>query len=287
MTAPPVAEQRLIPIMLIDVVDRLRPVDPDWVEVIAASMAERGQDQPIVVRPDGENRFRLVVGAHRLDGAWRLEWPAIRCEVRNLSDAEARLAEIDENLARRELGPLDRALFLSERKRVWEALHPDTQHGGDRRSGGIKSQRLRLDRGLPTPERFSKSAARKTGLSERAVQLALELGSGLVPEAIAVMRGTRLAENASALLRIAREAPADQVVLANLLASRQARTLDHARALAGLPAPVKRRRIEAPEARAAREDRLYTTVSAIIEEASPAFRARVADFLVLLAEVGE
>lgn len=61
-------ERRLLPLASIDLGDRLRPIDPVWAQAIAASFAERGQDQPIVVRPDGE-RFVLVTGGHRLAAA--------------------------------------------------------------------------------------------------------------------------------------------------------------------------------------------------------------------------
>lgn len=45
---------------------RMRTLDPERVEEIAASMLEEGQKTPIRVRADGE-RFVLVEGLHRLE----------------------------------------------------------------------------------------------------------------------------------------------------------------------------------------------------------------------------
>jgi ParB-like chromosome segregation protein Spo0J len=45
---------------------RRQTLDPQKVEALAESMMEKGQEAPILVRPDG-NRFVLVEGLHRLE----------------------------------------------------------------------------------------------------------------------------------------------------------------------------------------------------------------------------
>ena len=57
----------------------------------------------------------------------------------DLGDDEAKLLQIDENLCRAELSPAERAAHLVERKRLYETLHPETGHGGDRRSAEARS----------------------------------------------------------------------------------------------------------------------------------------------------
>ena len=47
-------------------VKRRQTLDPKKVEALAESMMVRGQDAPILVRPDGR-RFVLVEGLHRLE----------------------------------------------------------------------------------------------------------------------------------------------------------------------------------------------------------------------------
>jgi predicted DNA-binding WGR domain protein len=47
-------------------VKRRQTLDPQKVEALAESMMEKGQEAPIIVRPDGK-RFVLVEGLHRLE----------------------------------------------------------------------------------------------------------------------------------------------------------------------------------------------------------------------------
>ena len=47
-------------------VKRRQTLDPQKVETLAESMMEKGQETPILVRPDGQ-RFVLVEGLHRLE----------------------------------------------------------------------------------------------------------------------------------------------------------------------------------------------------------------------------
>ena len=154
----------------IDVGERLRPVDLDYVALLAASMAERGQDTPIVISagsPDGNHR--LIAGAHRLAAAQSLGWEEIEALVSDAEGLEADLLEVDENLMRRELSALDRAVFLARRKEIYEALNPETAHGKAKKNkGNEKSQSF-----ATFSERFSKATAEKLGLSERSIQLAV------------------------------------------------------------------------------------------------------------------
>ena len=221
---------------------RIREVDQAWVEALAASFDDHGMDTPIVVRPldhdpvkDGAAvlaAYELVAGAHRLAAATLLGWSSIKAVVRHLDDDEARLVEIDENLMRRELHVLDRAIFLAERKRLYEARNPQTGHGGDRK--GIKSQTLRLDL---LPARFSADAAAKTGFSERAVQLAIQIATDLDDEAKRNIRSLPIADNQAALIALSREPPARQRTLSAKMRDGEATTVAAARGAAGFEAP--------------------------------------------------
>ena len=80
------------------------------------------------------------LGLHRLEAARKCGHQTIRAEVYDdLGDDEAKLLQIDENLCRAELSPAERAAHLVERKRFYETLHPETGHGGDRRSAEARS----------------------------------------------------------------------------------------------------------------------------------------------------
>lgn len=120
-----------IPLDLIDVGERLRAVDRDYVSLIAESLAERGLDTPIIVTAAGaDGRHALIAGGHRVAAASLAGWTEIPAKVVEADELQARLIEIDENLIRRELSALDRAVFLAERKRIYEAMHPATRPGG-------------------------------------------------------------------------------------------------------------------------------------------------------------
>ena len=66
------------------------------------------------------------------------------------------------------LTPSERALFTQRRKEAYEALHPETKHGGDhgnQHTGGKPSRQLG-----DLPDRFTADTAARTGQSERSVQ---------------------------------------------------------------------------------------------------------------------
>jgi ParB family chromosome partitioning protein len=113
---------------------RLRKLNPARVRAFVEDPSALDQ-APITVRPKagaGKADHELVAGGHRLAAAHQLKLPDVEVIVRELDDHQALLAQCDENLLREELKALDRAIFLAERKRVWEELYPEARRGGDR-----------------------------------------------------------------------------------------------------------------------------------------------------------
>ena len=216
--------------------ERLRPISEAHVETQAASMATLGLQQPLVVGLIGDD-IRLVAGAHRLAAARSLGWLAIecRCMLPETDDPESefRLAEIDENLIRHGLNPLDRAIFMAERKRIHEALYPDTTRGGDRRSKAAKNQNAKI-----ALWSFSKDTAKKTGLSKRTIERAGQVFAGLSPDIRAAIRGTKIAAKEGELFRLAKRGQQAQRAIVSAILSGRARTVEQAeRVLAGTPEP--------------------------------------------------
>lgn len=230
-------ESRLIAVDAVNDDDRLRPVDDAWVAALAESIRDHGLEQPIVVRPtplSDNGAYALVAGCHRL-AAFRLlgreEIPAI---VRELTVDEARLVEIDENLMRRELDPLDRAVFMAERKATWERMYPETAHGGDRKSRARKGEN-QVD---TMTTRFSKDVAERTGLSERSVQRACRIYAELGLEAIVRLRGTPLAANQAQLLLLARMSPESRAAAIDAAVASKTGTVSAALRSVGLGGPT-------------------------------------------------
>ena len=157
-----------LPIDHIDVPKGRRPIDPKTVETLVNSIKEIGLQNPITVRR-GDNRHILVAGLHRLEALRKLGRDRAPCLVVDMSDVDARLWEIAENLHRSDLTAQERAeqiaqwVRLTEQKGVSAQLAPKPQ-GGRPESGvsqaartlkvpkSLRSARLRSPR-RPRPRR--------------------------------------------------------------------------------------------------------------------------------------
>jgi len=118
-----------LPIDHIDVPKGRRPIDPKTVETLVNSIKEIGLQNPITVR-HGDNRHILVAGLHRLEALRKLGRDRAPCLVVDMSDVDARLWEIAENLHRSDLTAQERAeqiaqwVRLTEQKGVSAQLAP-------------------------------------------------------------------------------------------------------------------------------------------------------------------
>ena len=166
---------------LIDVGKRVREVDPDHVAGIAASMRERekatpgrGQLSAIEIRPAADGRYLLTIGAHRLDAVKLNGWDTIVTDIVPCGELEAEQREIEENLRRHDLTPLDRARHLARSQEIYEELHPDAvrgKAGAAARPGRVRSPRAtRAGRRRRTPPR-SPRGLRRRNPRRRAVDL--------------------------------------------------------------------------------------------------------------------
>lgn len=192
-----------IPIDAILLQNRLRVVDAAWVENLVASIRVSGLQQPLQVRAVGDGQFVLVAGAHRLVACRRLEMPTVPCHVVECTDLQARLMEIDENLYRHELSPLDRAAFLAERKKVYEALYPETKHGVAATNARLGRQNDKMS--------FCDSTAKSTGLNRRTVERAVSLHDRLDPRVRELLAGTWISKNQAELTALSRLDSKDQM----------------------------------------------------------------------------
>jgi N6-adenosine-specific RNA methylase IME4 len=169
---------------------RMRALRPDKVDELAASMRECGLLQPIVLQPRGNGHaigFGLIAGRHRYEAARKLKWKSISALVLEGLDADqARLAEIDENLIRADLGPAEQAAHLAERKRLYEMLHPEAKRGGAPGAGRGKGKARKADK----LSSFQTDAAAKTGKDPRTIRRSARRGEQ-IPN-VAQLAGTVL-----------------------------------------------------------------------------------------------
>jgi len=174
---------------------RKRELNEARVRSLADSIKDVGLLNPISVTPSEV----LVAGWHRLEACRLLGWEAIPSKRVDLDDLHRELAEIDENLVRYELSTLDRAEQLQRRMEIYEALHPETKHGGDRRS----DSKVR-NPPLETPA-FAEDTAAKTGRSARVIREEVQIANDLDEGTKRIVRGTTVADRKSELLELARE----------------------------------------------------------------------------------
>ena len=264
--------QSVVPIPLdqIDAGERLRAVDDDYVALIAESLAQRGLDTPVIVAPaEAGGLYRLIAGGHRVAAARLAGWTEIPARIVEADELQAKLIEIDENLIRRELSALDRAVFLAERKRIYEALNPATKHGGRRDKGKSTS--------LSTwSERFSKATAAKLGVDERTIQRAVSRAA-IIPEVRAILARLPVAESGAELDKIAAQGADMQLAIARHMAREDAPCRTVAAALTEIAGASH----ASPRAEA---DRQYAALMGAWRKAGKAARGR---FLAFLADEGE
>lgn len=100
-------------------------IDDAAVECLKVRLEAEGLLTPIWVRRNGNAAksapYSIIAGRHRLQAARALGWSEIAAEVRagpSSSIEELRRMQLVENLDRRELRPIERALFIMDR---WQA----------------------------------------------------------------------------------------------------------------------------------------------------------------------
>lgn len=137
---------------------------------LANSIKTIGLLNPITVTKD----FKLIAGHHRLKACISLGYDSITVKVLDLTDVEAKIAEIDENLIRNELTAFEQSKQLAERKALYLELYPETKQGGDRgnqHTGGKERQNVIVT--------FCQDTAKKTGKSKSTIEKKTRIGESL------------------------------------------------------------------------------------------------------------
>ncbi len=197
---------------------RPRELDPEHAQGLADSIAMQGLICPITVRMVGSG-YQLVDGLHRFEGfrlLGRETIPAILSEKD--SDDAAMLDAVTANLARR-ISALDFCKHLFVLKKAWLRLHPETTHGGDRKSAKIKSRKPALDPEEPEITAFDGAMAAKFDMGRTQIKEAVAIWNGLTAPSRAALRGTALAEKKTELKALSKESRNRQAQILELILS--------------------------------------------------------------------
>lgn len=237
----PAARMRL-PAEQVVVGERLRPLNPAKVEALIVSYQETGALPPILTRPvdlSGDLPVvSLVAGLHRLEACRQMGVP-VDCMVREMSDAQAQLTEIDENLLGPDLNALDRAVFVAARLPVWAAMNPDRVAEDQAPKRGRPKNSAKFAQ-FPTGMGFTEETAAEIGLSRRSVEYALQVARGLTPATRSRIANTWVAKNEGVLRQLAGVAePNEQRDVAVWLVSGRTKSVSDARAYAAGREPIK------------------------------------------------
>ena len=180
-----------------------RRFDEEELGELAASIAERGVLQPILVRPLPElpGEYQIVAGERRWRAAQKAGLRAIPALVRDLDDLEVMEVAIIENIQRTDLNPLEEA-------RGYAAMSERFNRSAETIAGIVGKSRshvantLRLMR-LPKPVQEHLEAGRLTAGHARAL---LDLDQAEAFAAQIVKRGLNVRQ-AEAMARRARARP--------------------------------------------------------------------------------
>jgi ParB family transcriptional regulator, chromosome partitioning protein len=170
------------PIPVDDVVfgDGHREVNAAAVKRLADSIDKIGLRHPITVREKGD-KYLLVAGRHRLEAYKKMDIEYIPATIVKMTNDDARLWEIAENLHRAELTKLERDDNIAEWIKITERISVQDEQKRGRPEGGISA------------------AARDLGVDRVDASRAVKVAS-LSDEAKVAARETGLDNNRSALL---------------------------------------------------------------------------------------
>lgn len=202
------AVSKTIPIVKIHVPERLRAVEEDHALAISASIVEHGLLNPVTVRATPAAKggaYTLVAGAHRLRAMELLDEIEIDAVVVDADQQESVLLEITENLFRNELSVIDRAVFVQTYRDVWESKFGKIEPG---RPGN----RVNLTQLMAEEQQagFSKHVAERMGVSKESIKRLNKIAQRLHSDLRAAVRGTPVADNQAALLKLAKMEPQEQ-----------------------------------------------------------------------------
>lgn len=191
---------------------RLRDVDMAWVAVIAETIKAKGQMQEIVLcMKDGKPN--LLAGAHRLEAVKMAGLTDIRGMIVALDDGEEAVElEAIENMARRELTALDKAIHLGALRDIHQKRSPASTRGGDK-----KSKAFAEDKDKVQILYFDQAVASTVKLSRASIYAYLGIYDKLPKATRDRVKGAAMADNLSELKALANEKPADQLAILDLL----------------------------------------------------------------------
>lgn len=197
---------------------------------LAASIAEKGIIQPIIVRPDPQKNdmYQIIAGERRWRAAQLAQLHEIPVVIRNMDDAEVLEVAIIENIQRADLNPVEEALGF---KQLMDSFG-HTQEKLAKGLGKSRSQIANTLRLLQLPDdvlKFLRSGQLSSGHARALITAdnPTELAKSIVSKGLSVRETERLVKSSSKIqqripktrLQNHRDKDADTIVLENDLSA--------------------------------------------------------------------
>ena len=244
------------------------PADPAAVRKLTTSMATVGILSSITINRE----HRLIAGLHRLEAAKLLGWKEIDCVIRPLQGLEAELAELDEDVIRKDISGIVFGELLLRRKEVYETLYPETKAGvaqangmnralgnrvkSDDTSTGVEdgvtdkmSATLKAGKDgsqeetVPPRKSFVDDTAEKMNVTPRTVRRQLQAAKGLNAEAGNIIKDAKLKISKKGTMELSRLEPDEQREAASMLVAGEVKTVEeYEKRRSGVEEAAKKRR---------------------------------------------
>ncbi|MGK7660685.1 MULTISPECIES: ParB N-terminal domain-containing protein [unclassified Marinovum] len=224
MAAPQKIDTTRLPVSRIEIPERLRDVDPKKVDLIVQSASEgQGIRDAIHVRKTGTG-YVLVDGRHRLAACPRLGLDDVEAVIWKCTADQARFMEADANLSNGFLTPLDMAVSLAERKRVYEKMYPETRRGAASAAARQGHERTEMS--------FCDYVGEVIGITARQARRIASAGEALESDDVAALQGVSRHLKMNDLYEIAKVSEdVERREVVRVLAAGKAKTASKARRL--------------------------------------------------------
>lgn len=170
-------------------------------EEFEANIKSLGVLQPLVVRQAGDE-YEVVIGQNRFNAAKKAGTSNILCEIREMSDADVMVTSLSENVLRKNLSPMDKAIATARLIGRYDLLE---RHG------------VKRDLRFEAPYSSAGALSEKLGVSKMAVSQWLE-PLRLQPATQELIERHGLTANVGRKIRQVSETPEDEVELAKGIA---------------------------------------------------------------------
>lgn len=207
-------------------------LNAEVVELLARSIHRTGLQHPIRVAADAESgTYTVIAGAHRFAAHKCLGLDRVNAIIVVGDPIELELNAIEENLARRHLTILERALMERRWKELYLLGNPLTRRGT---AGGLARHGEQ-----PTALSFAGLMA-TDGSGRRSVERRLQIAEALAGEVAVMLASSSIGNNLTQLLALTRQPPQARKAIAALIVEAKATSIkDAVRQLSGVAKAAK------------------------------------------------